>query len=44
MYLSVKTFAGQNFETAYIPDNAKRVLSRYDETAKHYDLKKELLL
>jgi len=44
MYLSVKTFAGENYEIAYIPDNAKRVLSRYKKTAKHYELKKELLL
>lgn len=41
---SVKTFAGENYETAYIPDNAKRVLKRYELTAQHYELKKELLL
>ena len=41
---SVKMFAGDNYETAYIPDNAKRVLSRYDETAQHFILKEELIL
>ena len=41
---SVKTFAGENYETAYIPDNAKRVLKRYEPTAQHYELKKELIL
>lgn len=41
---SVKTFAGEDYETAYIPDNAKRVLKRYDKTANHYELKEELLL
>lgn len=41
---SVKMFAGENFERAYIPDNAKRVLSRYDETAQHFTLKEELIL
>ena len=41
---SVKMFAGENFEQAYIPDNAKRVLSRYDETAQHFTLKEELIL
>ena len=28
----------------YIPDNAKRVLSRYDETAQHFTLKRNLIL
>ena len=41
---SVKIFAGENYETAYIPDNAKRVLKRYDSKAEHYELKEELLL
>lgn len=39
----VKVFAGNNYEIAYIPDNAKRVLRRYDETAQHYELKKGLV-
>lgn len=41
---AVKVFAGKNYEKAYIPDNAKRVLLRYDETAQHFSLKKELVL
>ena len=41
---SVKLFAGENYEKAYIPDNAKRVLSKYDETAQHFTLKEELIL
>ncbi len=41
---SVRTFAGENYEIAYIPDNAKRVLKRYDFTAQHYELKEELIL
>lgn len=41
---SVKTFAGENYETAYIPENAKRVLKRYDKTAQHYELREELIL
>jgi len=40
----VKMFAGENYEKAYIPDNAKRILSRYDKTAQHFTLKKELIL
>ena len=41
---AVKMFAGENFEQAYIPENAKRVLKRYDKTAQHYELKEELML
>lgn len=41
---SVKSFAGENFKQAYIPENAKRVLKRYDKTAEHYELKEELIL
>ncbi|EAR03001.1 hypothetical protein [Maribacter sp. HTCC2170] len=41
---AVKTFAGENYEKAYIPENAKRVLSRYDENAQHFELKEELIL
>jgi len=41
---SVKAFAGEEYEIAYIPENAQRVLLRYDIRAKHYELKKELIL
>ena len=41
---AVKTFTGENYEKAYIPDNAKRVLLRYDDTAQHFELKEELIL
>jgi len=41
---SVKKFAGENYEIAYIPENAKRVLSRYEQTAQHYELREELIL
>jgi hypothetical protein len=41
---SVKMFAGEDYERAYIPDNAKQVLSRYEETADHFELKEELWL
>ena len=41
---SVKVFAGEDYEKAYIPENAKRVLSRYDKTAQHFTLKEELIL
>ena len=41
---AVKSFAGEDYEKAYIPDNAKRVLLRYDDTAQHFVLKEELIL
>lgn len=41
---SVKLFAGEDYETAYIPENAKHVLLRYDLKANHYEFKKELIL
>lgn len=41
---SVKSFAGENYEQAYIPENAKQVLKRYNMTAEHYELKGELIL
>jgi len=41
---SVKVFAGENYETAYIPENAKCVLLRYELTAQHYNLSEELIL
>ena len=41
---SVKMFAGEKYDMAYIPDNAKRVLSRYGKTAQHFTLKEELIL
>ena len=40
---SVKEFAGDNYEIAYIPENAKQVLLRYDKTAQHYEYRNELI-
>lgn len=41
---AVKTFSGENYEKAYIPKNAQRILKRYDENAEHFELKEELIL
>ena len=41
---AVKKFAGDDYKKAYIPENAQRVLKRYEETANHYELKEELAL
>lgn len=40
----VITFAGEDYAKAYIPENAKRVLKRYDKSAEHFVLKEELIL
>lgn len=40
---AVKSFAGEHYEIAYIPDKAKEVLSRYDEKAEHYEFIDELV-
>jgi len=36
----VKTFAGHNFEQAYVPEAAKKVLAHFDLTSKHYEMSK----
>jgi hypothetical protein len=41
---SVIMFAGENYEQAYIPENARRVLKRFNKTAQHFTLKEELIL
>ena len=41
---AVKRFAGDSYQRAYIPENAKRILLRYDKTAEHYEFRKELIL
>jgi hypothetical protein len=35
---SVKEFAGDDYKQAWIPSEAKRLLKRYDETARHYEI------
>jgi antibiotic biosynthesis monooxygenase (ABM) superfamily enzyme len=39
---SVKDFQGEDYETAYVPDKAKAVLSRYDARSGHYEIKETL--
>ena len=41
---AIEIFAGENYEIAYIPENAQQVLLRYEETAQHYEFRKELIL
>lgn len=36
---SVKKFVGKDYETAYVPEKAKNLLSRYDKKATHAELR-----
>jgi heme-degrading monooxygenase HmoA len=35
---SVKTFAGENYQTAVVPDKARKLLKRFDATSQHYEV------
>ena len=35
---SVKQFAGEEYERAYVPPKARQVLARFDEYSKHYEI------
>lgn len=39
---AVKEFAGEDFETAYVPAKARKVLSRFDDRSRHYELRERL--
>ena len=36
---SVKEFAGDEYKKAVVPENARKVLSRFDSESQHYDIK-----
>jgi hypothetical protein len=35
----VRAFAGEDYETAYVPDAARVVLARFDATSAHYEVR-----
>lgn len=37
---SVKQFAGEDYESAVVPEKAQKVLSRYDAKSAHYEVRK----
>lgn len=39
---AVKKFAGEDYETAYVPIKAREVLARYDERSQHYEVRERL--
>lgn len=36
---AVKAFVGDDYEQAYVPEKARAILARFDERARHYELK-----
>ena len=39
---AVRTFAGEDYEAAYVPQRAREVLSRFDDRSQHYEIRKQL--
>lgn len=39
---AVRTFAGQDYETAVVPPEAQALLARYDTRSQHYQVRAEL--
>lgn len=39
---SVKSFVGENYESVYVPEKAREVLSRFDQKALHHELRHDL--
>ncbi len=35
---AVRSFAGDEYERAYVPDAARRVLARFEERSSHYEI------
>jgi hypothetical protein len=38
----VKAFAGDDYETAYVPAEARAVLARFDDRSQHYEVRERL--
>lgn len=39
---AVKAFVGEDYQTAHIPEKARKILSRFDQQSAHYELRQEL--
>jgi len=39
---AVRDFAGEDYEVAVVPIEARKVLSRFDERSQHYDIREKL--
>jgi len=38
---AVREFAGEDYEAAYVPEKARKVLAHFDERSQHYELRAE---
>lgn len=36
---AVKAFVGEDYETVYVPDAARKVLARFDRRSQHYEVR-----
>lgn len=36
---NIKAFTGEDYETAYVPPEARKVLKRFDARSQHYELR-----
>jgi hypothetical protein len=39
---AVRSFAGDDYEHAYVPPSARAVLSRFDQRSTHYEVRKRI--
>ena len=39
---AVRTFAGEDYETAVVPPNARLLLSRFDDLSQHYEVRTDM--
>jgi antibiotic biosynthesis monooxygenase (ABM) superfamily enzyme len=39
---AVKRFAGEDYEQAYVPEKARKVLKRFDQHSQHYERRERL--
>jgi len=39
---AVRAFAGDDYQRAYVPQAARQVLARFDETSTHYEVREHL--
>ena len=39
---AVKQFAGEDYEKAYVPPKARKVLSRFDDRSQHYEIRERI--
>ena len=39
---AVEAFAGEDYEEAHVPEPAREILKRWDERARHYEVRKSV--